>query len=338
MRFFKLTIPAWGFCLLLPSAIFLGVVLERPVRVAQQRLDQSKELREHKGHFTSPLLECEVFEDQGFKILKPFKYRVEELLQQRMEQGVLIDGSVYFRDLNNGMWFGINESVGYRPSSMLKIPVMIAYYKLAESDPRLLATPLVYRGGEDLTRMQGVRPADTLMPGRAYTIDDLIERMIVVSDNNAAQMLVEYIDKYRLEAVLKDLDVNVNVTDYEHMVTTHAYSGFLRVLYNASYLNRQFSEKALNLLSRTRFTEGIRAGVPPTVTVAAKFGEWGDSGDSEIVQSHEFAIVYYPGRPYLLGIMSRGKRGQEFNNLLREISKLIFDSVDQQHRPALREN
>jgi len=71
--------------------------------------------------------------------LKPFKYKIDELMKRYTDAGLLQDGSVYFRDLNNGMWFGINEGVFYRPASMLKVPVMIAYFKLAESTPAILA-------------------------------------------------------------------------------------------------------------------------------------------------------------------------------------------------------
>ncbi|TLM65762.1 MAG: serine hydrolase [Deltaproteobacteria bacterium] len=326
-------IPLWGLFLGLVTAFAAGQVLGWAIfSPGGEARPEVRELREHHGQFTSPLLECEVFEDQGLKALKPFRYKVEALLQEKVAAGVLIDGSVYFRDLNNGMWFGINEGVAYRPASMLKVPVMIAWFKLAEDDPSLLKKTVTYTGAYELTEMQDVKPSARLVPGKRYAIDDLIYRMIALSDNNAAQLLVDNIDKRVLDEVLKDLDVNVNPADYEHMITAHAYAGFFRVLYNASYLGHAYSEKALEILAKSEFREGIRAGLPAGVPAATKFGEWGDSADSTIVQAHEFGIVYYPGRPYLLGVMTRGKRGKPFNDLLAEVSRLIYQSVEEQDR------
>lgn len=314
-------------------AFGLGGVLGKAFRNPREQVDfAASELREKKGRLTNPLLECEVFGDQGLRALKPFKYKVDGLLREKIEAGVLIDGSVYFRDLNNGMWFGINEDVAYRPASMLKVPIMIAYFKLAESNPGVLGRKITFRGNFDLTRLQGVSPDMELTPGGVYTVDELIFRMIAYSDNNAAQLLVDNIDKSILDNVLHDLDININPGDYEHMITTHSYAGFFRVLYNASYLSREFSEKALEILSRSSFSEGMLAGIPPGVPTATKFGEWGDSPDSAVVQLHEFGIVYYPRRPYLLGIMTRGKRGREMEALIGEISRLVYQSVDEQQR------
>ncbi|MDO8560151.1 MAG: serine hydrolase [bacterium] len=51
------------------------------------------------------------------------------------------------------------------------------------------------------------------------------------------------------------------------------YASFFRILYNASYLNREQSERALGLMTKTRFRDGIIAGVPAGRPVAHKFGE-----------------------------------------------------------------
>lgn len=330
-------IPLWVLIVTVPASLFLGSVLSWLAFAPDDNESsvRSGELREQSGQFTNPLLECEVFGDQGLKTLKPFKYKVEALLQQKIDDGVLMEGTVYFRDLNNGLWFGINEDAAYHPASLLKVPIMIAYFKLAEKNPALLGKKILFQGNFDITQLQGIIPSSELVPGMSYTVEDLIVRMITLSDNNAAQLLVNNIDRRELDKVLTDIDVNVNPEDHEHLITTHAYSGFFRVLYNASYLNREFSEKALEILSRSEFTSGLRAGLPPGQLAATKFGEWGYGPNKEIVQLHEFGIVYYPGRPYLLGIMTRGRRGGDFSAVIKDISRLVYDSVDQQHAQSV---
>ncbi len=50
----------------------------------------------------------------------PFKDRVNELVEGMLSAGRASHISVYFRDLNNGPWFGINEKEEFSPASLLK--------------------------------------------------------------------------------------------------------------------------------------------------------------------------------------------------------------------------
>jgi beta-lactamase class A len=333
MSFLQFKVPLWSLCVALILSLALAMLLGRAFfspRTAS--LPPGVELRERSGRFTNPLLECEVYPDQGVTTLKPFKHKLKAFLDAKIRSGALIDASVYFRDLANGMWFGINESVAYRPASILKVQIMIAYFKIAQANPEFLQQEILYKGDFDLTDLQGLPPEQGLVAGRPYKVEDLIFRMVAYSDNNAARLLLENIDQSVLDMVLQDLNVNVNPADLDRMITAHAYAGLFRVLYNASYLNREFSEKTLDILARSTFSMGIRSGLPEDFTAATKFGEWGESHDSEIVQLHEFGIVYYPDHPYLLGVMTRGRRGQAMDRIIAGVSRLVFMEVDAQHR------
>lgn len=333
MQALKRSIPLWVLFPLVMLSFGVGAVVGR--FFVAEKLSAvtfgTGELREGTGRLTNPLLECEVFGENGVRALRPFKYRVEALLQEKIADRVLTEGSVYFRDLNNGFWFGINEDFRYHPASLLKVPIMMACFKLAEKDPAFLSRQVVYHGDFDISRWQAIEPSLGLVPGESYAVEELIERMVKLSDNNATQLLVNNLDPDFLERVLSELDVNVNPQDHEHFISMHGYAGFFRVLYNASYLNRRFSERALQLLSEGEFAEGLRAGLPPGQLAATKFGESGVGPDPEIVQLHEVGIVYYPGRPYLLGIMTRGQRGGDFAGVIRDISWLVYESVATQN-------
>lgn len=334
MQAFKKLIPLWFLLITVLMAFCLGGGVSWIILTSDNNdfTSSSREVREGSGQLTNPLLECEFLETQGLKTLKPFKYKVDALLQQKIDEGVLTEGSIYFRDLDNGLWFGVNAEMAYSPASLLKVPIMIAYFKLAETNPALLGKKILYQGDFNTTQLQGIEPSSELVPGVNYTVENLITRMITLSDNNSAQLLVNNIPQQELDKVLKDLDVNVNPDDQQHLISMHAYSGFFRVLYNASYLSRDFSEKALKLLSRSEFISGLRAGLPPELLTATKFGE---RGDGSVVQLHEVGIVYYPGRPYLLGIMTRGKRGADLYSVLKDVSRLVYESVDAQTNPSL---
>ena len=103
---------------------------------------------------------------------------------------------------------------------------------------------------------------------------------------------------------------------------------FLRILYNSSFLNKEMSEKALQLMSYQDFPIGIAAGIPTGTKLASKFGEFSDSKYPGIIQLHEFGIVYHPKGPYILGILTRGHDYNKQAGIIRTVSKEVYDLVN----------
>ena len=135
-----------------------------------------------------------------------------------------------------------------------------------------------------------------------------------ISDNVAADLLAENILNVNemWSALFKELGLSQVLAEkgVAQKLTVNELSLFFRVLYNATYLNRENSELALSLLTRTRFQKGIRAGIEDqNVVVASKFGERSYDGpdrpkdDKEL---HDIGIVYLEENPYILCVMTKG--------------------------------
>jgi beta-lactamase class A len=110
------------------------------------------------------------------------------------------------------------------------------------------------------------------------------------------------------------------------------YAIFFRVLFNASYLDKEYSEKAMELLAQSDFNDGLVAGLPRGVIVAHKFGERGNLPGSSDYQLHDCGIVYYPNHPYLLCVMSRGNDIQHLENSIAQVSRFVYDEIDNQYK------
>lgn len=292
------------------------------------------ELRLPGYRFINPLLDCEMgAEAVEFRELKPFQHKIEQLIEQRKRERRLIHVSVYFRDLMNGPWFGIGEKELFTPSSLLKLPIMIACLKQAEQDPSFLKREIAYAHLEDLNRKQLVKPEKTMTRGKRYTVEELIQRAIVYSDNNAAHLLGSAVDQQVLLRTFRDLGVEtprMNIM-YDFM-TVKMYASFFRVLFNASYLNREMSQKALQYLAFADYRSGLAAGLPDYVLTAHKFGEHSDTGPLSTKQLHDCGIVYLPGHPYLLCVMSRGTEFGPLEDVIREVSMNVYTEVERQAR------
>lgn len=327
--------------ILLLSVFALGVFIGSGTSLFSGDIRKSADteqsaLRQGGFTFINPLLECENNPElSASKELKPFRFRINELVEHALEAGTAETISVYFRDLNNGHSFGINETDKFSPTSLLKIPVMIAYLKRAESNQLFLKKRLTFNSGEEPAQARTIKPLRTIARGKSYTIDNLIYRMVSSDDANAFQVLYASLPPEELKKVFTDLSVDYDPAVQDNVLSLRDYAAFLRVLYNASYLNREQSEKALRLLSNSIFREGIIAGTPPGVEVASKSGERtirmiDEEQERDVTQLHDFGIVYFPKHPYLLGVMTRGKDTKELGKVIRDISHEIYEEVYRQ--------
>ena len=104
----------------------------------------AREVRLGRGDgFTNPLLDyASASTPEPF--LLSLEKEIEGLADDYARKGVLFSLSVYFRDLDNGQWFGINENRLHLPASLLKVPFMLTYLKLAESDETLFHQEVRY--------------------------------------------------------------------------------------------------------------------------------------------------------------------------------------------------
>jgi len=274
----------------------------------------------------NPLLECETNQNMNNKEIFSFKEILDDYVSDQKDK--VKNVSLYFRDLNNGIWFGINEKEDFSPASLLKVPIMMAYLKKAEDNKDFLSSKIKYVvpfGGE---LDQNIKPKKTIEVGKEYTIEELLNYMIVYSDNNAKSLLLSSINEFDLNQIYIDLGMSIPGTKgVEDFMSVKNYASFFRILYNASYLDREMSEKALKLLIQSDFKDGLTAELPKDMKVAQKFGE---RKIGEIDQIHDCGIIYYPQKPYLLCVMTRGTDFNVQSKVISDISKIVFDNIKKQ--------
>ncbi len=315
-------------------AVLLGFSLGFLFRghILKETRPRAIEIRQRGWNYINPLLECEqaqnAMEDNE---LKPFEEKVEDFVTGELHKKWGDQVSVYFRELNNGLAFTIGKTEFYYPASLLKVPEMIAILKEASERPGLLSKKIVYNNLR-LKSAQNTDVVDRLVFGRSYTIEELLRRMIEYSDNVSLLLLEHAITPPVIRKVYDDLGILApqSLDDQStYMISSELYSSFFRILYNASYLNKEMSEKALEYLSKTTFNYGIVAGVPPDTKVAHKFGI--RHTPTGIKYLHDCGIVYYPNHPYLLCVMTSGPLPEYLDHTIADISHFIYKEIDRQH-------
>ena len=289
-----------------------------------------REIRQSGFKYINPLLECEI-ETKEVGSLGLLKKKVAEFIDQKSGDNIIISASVYFRDLNNGPWFGLNEKEGFSPASLLKVPILITYFSAAEKDSQLLDKKIIFTGKltEDIA-VPDIDSGDEMVVGQSYSVRELMRRMIVFSDNDAKNLLLLNLDAKIFDQCYRDLGITIpDVRTPEDFMSVKDYASFFRMLFNASYLNRGFSNAALEILTEVEFKDGLMSGVDKNVEVAHKFGERVNMiNGREVKQLHDCGIVYYPGHPYLICVMTRGQNFGEMAEVIKDISRIVYDEVE----------
>lgn len=275
-----------------------------------------------------PEMEREGFNHQE---LEKFNDKVLAYLNQIKAKRPQIVVSYYFRDLTNGLKFEINPNEKYSPASLFKLPIMLAFLKRAESDPNIFKMEVKYDQKEifEVEEESGFKKEF----GKVYNLSELLTHMVSFSDNAASLILLQYLGDSSVLRVIQDLNFQLkgSFNQNTNFLAVKDYAAIFRVLYNASYLNNEMSEKALQLLSNSTYKKGIRAGIPPNIIVAHKYGKRdveGKGNESNNLQLHDFGIVYHSAKPFIIGVMTKGGTLSEKEKIIADLAQITYQEVE----------
>ncbi|HEY4743056.1 MAG TPA: serine hydrolase, partial [Desulfuromonadaceae bacterium] len=267
----------------------------------------------------------------GQKALARILHKMNEDAQRLLDEEEIRDIALYYRDLKSGAWVAINKDKKFYTASLIKVPLMMECLEAVQSHPELSKKYLPFTGGNDWSSRQNIKPKKSLEPGKAYSLDDLLFRMIAYSDNNAMQVLLEEFPSDNLYHFLADHNADFDDDDNDIKMSLGTYSRFFEDLYDKSYLNTAMSKKALSYLAAEDFPQGMHAAVPPNVAVESKFGERivkDTKGTVVNTQLHEVGIVLGDDHPFLLGIMTSGDNLTVLEKVIREISHDVYEEAE----------
>jgi len=283
--------------------------------------------------YISPLLSCN--SAKSFPQATNVTNAIQSVVNEHEQAGDITSASTYFADFSTGRWSSVNGSDKYYPSSLGKVPILMAYYELSENSSTLLDQEVTYPAGSpDLNADQEIQPKEAIVPGEAYTVRELLDYMIKYSDNNAAQLLYENAAQSNLDNIYANLQIPVSndvTSSTLDFMTPQQYSILFRTLYNATYLSRTDSEAALQLMTQSSFTEGLVAGVPSSTPVAHKFGIVSFYSGTAVTKRelHDCGIVYAPHHSYLLCVMTRGSSQLgDMEQTISDISRAVYAQVE----------
>lgn len=316
----------FSYTLIATAIFFIGLLLGYLLPDPPTLFTELRSARKDQYTFISPLLQCDAEQERSSQQIEQLKSQVRKVIEDAQKAHPLIEVSVSYYDLSTGAAFGIDQTKKFAPASLVKLPVLFGYYKLAEKNPALLAQEIEVTEEYPYEDIQNVLPGEQLEVGQSYPVTDLLRRMIVYSDNYADKLLRERMSEDEFFGIFDAIGVDlhsINFEAIEDIVTVQEYSLFFRILFNASYLTDEYSETALKLLAESQYENGLKAGVDPSTRVAHKFGERRYRETSEL-QLHDCGVIYAPTGPYVLCVMTRGSDFDIMEQTIQKISRKVF--------------
>jgi len=277
-------------------------------------------IRDNSPSLTKPFLFADVSCESD--ALQSLKQELTAYIDSQKTGGKISRASVYYKELNSLHWTSAYGSELFYPGSMLKVPLLLTMLKQIQRDKSMLERKIQFQTASKLKVFVPVQ--QPMEVGKFYTVQELLERMVLFSDNDATSMLFSIYNKELYDDLFLKLSIPVqDPEDLYYRISPADMSKFFRVLYNASYLSSLYSEYALDLLTKSEFKQGIIQGVPSGTKVAHKFGERFTT--NELVQLHESAIVYRGSASFAVTIMTEGKNIEDLKSVLQALSKICFE-------------
>lgn len=278
--------------------------------------------------FDYPFINKAVTSNLGKHYIINFRPLKAEL--EKIQRGYSQKTYIYFSYINNGSWIGLNEREEFVAASTLKVPLAMSLLKAVEDGA---LKPSDSYSLEDIDLSQGF--GDLYMAGKdeEFTVEELLEIMLKKSDNTAFNAILNIFRRIGIEDPLgqvygflgwefaSSIPELGEVPNYSK-INLKTLSNIFIGLYDAKYITVDHSNKILEYLASTPFSDKIAAGVPDGVMVSHKIG----TATFEKTFS-DCGIIYAPNRNYILCLGSNGADENTASKFMSEVSQAVYQYV-----------
>jgi beta-lactamase class A len=264
----------------------------------------------------------------------------QQVLWTKLEKSVLkvdssLDGviGVAIVDLTDGHQYLLHADDVFPQASSIKICVLAELYRQAQQG-KLKLTDLYTVNAADLVQdsdiMGGLTPGVTKI-----TLRDLATMMVAVSDNAAANVLIDRVGMDNVNTFLaaqglretrlrrKMMDLKAAAEGRENISTPTEMARLLQALYRGEILNKEMTVDFFKVLS-THKDSWIPRDLPDDLKIADK------PGSLEGVRN-DSGVIFVDQRPYILCVMTtylhRERDGEEAISSVSLAAWRMFDRM-----------
>jgi beta-lactamase class A len=229
-------------------------------------------------------------------------------------------------DLNTGYTAGFNAARSMPAASTIKLPVMVEVFVQLEAGRfdlarrvTLLASDKDYGSGELCDA-----PA-----GTTYSVSQLLEKMIDISDNTATNMLIRLVGRRSINRRMNELGLahthlagDVRTEGWEIRRTLRTSPAdlvhLLALMARGELVDEWSSNEMIAILKADQFNTLLPAPLPGGVPIAHKTGSLFDT-------LNDAGIVYAGDAPYVIAVMTTALPSKDLGRaFIHTISRLTY--------------
>jgi beta-lactamase class A len=218
---------------------------------------------------------------------------------------------LYVSDLSSRESFGSHETETFQAASLIKLPVMAAYYKEVEKGS---VNPLERYILKDSDKVAGSGSIQYEKSGKVYTYQQLVSLMGKQSDNTAFNVVKKKIGEEKLNKYVQEFGMT-KTSIVNNDSSPQDIGVFFERLWNGEIMGDENKEALLDSLTNTIYEDYLPAGIPDEIRVAHKYGR-------EVHVLNDAGIVF-TDRPFVIVIMTKGIVDKEvkgvFPNLVEDV-------------------
>jgi beta-lactamase class A len=235
--------------------------------------------------------------------------------------------AIYIKNMETKKTFVLNKDEIFPSASIIKLLVMAEVLKKV-STGQITHDKKIAVSDRLITRGDGI--LKYLEVNHSFTIKELLTLMIIVSDNTAANILIdiakmEDVNKLSINLGLKKTVLNRKMMDFkaaakgkENITCADDKCAFLELLYDGKIINEACSKFIVDTMKKQQVHGKIDMFLPPSIILAHK------TGTLEKLE-HDVGILYGRKCDYIVCIFTKdGTSNEECNRFIGLVVKEFY--------------
>ena len=240
--------------------------------------------------------------------------------------------SVSFYDLDKNIAFSIDGDKKVLSASMIKLLILAELMRQVSEAKLSLSQKITLT---DSMRVGGDGILKVLASGHQFSLKELAKLMIVVSDNEATNILIELLSMENINTLGRNLalketflqrkmmDSKAREKGYDNYTSSDDIALLLKLIYEGKLINKEASEIILDILSQQQQSERLQRYLPSDIKIAHKCGDLDNL-------ENDGGIIWINDRAYILVVLTSAMPNLECRETIGKISKYIYNKMEEQ--------
>ena len=166
------------------------------------------------------------------------------------------------------------------------------------------------------------------------TLKELATLMIIVSDNQATNILIDFLGMENINLLGKELglkesflgrkmmDTEARKNGYDNYTCADDISLLFKLIYQEKLINKEASQLMLDILLRQQQGERLQRYLPSDIKIAHKCGDLDNL-------ENDGGIIWIGDRIYILVVLTSGMSNLQCKQTIGKISKFVYDKMEE---------